>query len=77
MKTLVLKNVKLEKNGKTPFVLLPFKMWKNIENQLEDLEALASKNFRKKIAKARLEKKLYSNLQAKKYLVFRRCLQID
>jgi hypothetical protein len=56
----LLKKSKIQKIGKTPVVVLPFKIWREIENRLEDMEMNASVVLRKKIAKARSEKKLYS-----------------
>lgn len=66
-KTLIEK-VKPQKIGKAPVVVLPFKLWQEIENRLEELEMAASLSFRKKIAKARSEKKLYSAREIKKAL---------
>lgn len=56
------------KIGKTPVVILPLNIWKEMENKLEDLEMLESQTLRKKIAKARSEKKIYSSSQVKKLL---------
>ena len=39
--------------GKEPMVLLPLKLWQQIEDYLEDQEALASKNFLRRIRQAR------------------------
>lgn len=66
--TKLLEHGKQQKIGKKPMVVLPLKIWKEIENRLEDLQAKESKNFLKKIAKARLETKLYSSSQAKTLL---------
>jgi hypothetical protein len=39
--------------GREPFVLVPLELWHRVEGLLEDQEALASKSFRRKIAKGR------------------------
>ena len=39
--------------GKEPVVLVPLKLWRQVEDYLEDQEALASKRFVRKIAKGR------------------------
>lgn len=41
--------------GKEPMVLIPLKMWQKMEDFLEDQEALASKNFLRRIRKARTD----------------------
>lgn len=41
------------KIGKEPVVLVPLKLWRKIEDCLEDQEALASEAFRRRIRKAR------------------------
>ena len=64
----LLEQGKQQKIGKKPVVVLPLKIWKEIEDRLEDSQAKESKNFLKRIAKARLETKLYSSTQAKKSL---------
>lgn len=64
----LLNKIKTQKIGKTPVVVLPLNVWQWIEDSLEDLEIMKSKILRKKIAKARSEKKLYSSLQVKKLL---------
>ncbi len=56
------------KIGKNPVVVLPLKIWQEIENKLEELEMAESKTLRKKIAKARAEQKLYSSTETKKLL---------
>lgn len=63
----------LEKSHNTkissePMVIFPLKVWKVVEERLEDLEMMESKTLRKKIAKARAEKKRYSLEQVKKTL---------
>ncbi len=63
-----LKTVQPEKIGKNPVVVLPLKVWREIEDRLEDLEMANSKAFQKRIMKARKEKKLYSFAEAKKKL---------
>jgi PHD/YefM family antitoxin component YafN of YafNO toxin-antitoxin module len=39
--------------GKEPMVLIPLKLWRMVEDHLEDQEALASKNYLRRIRKAR------------------------
>jgi hypothetical protein len=63
---ILLEKSKIQKIGKTPVVVLPLKIWREIENRLEDMEMSASVFLRKKIARARSEKKLYSPSQVKK-----------
>ena len=41
--------------GKQPMVLVPLKLWRKMEDYLEDQEALASKSFLRRIRKARSE----------------------
>lgn len=64
----LLEQGKRQKIGKKPMVVLPLKIWEEIEDRLEDLEAKESKQFVKKILKARSEKKLYSSAQVKRHL---------
>lgn len=64
----LLKKVKTQKIGKTPMVVLPLNIWEEIEERLENLEILKSKTLKKKISKARSEKKLHSSSQIKKSL---------
>lgn len=64
----ILKNTQVKKIGRTPVVILSLDAWKKIEDKLEDLEMLQSKTLRKKITKARKEKKIYSSSQVKKLL---------
>jgi len=45
----------LIKISKEPFVILPLKKWKEMEELLEDLEIFRSKNLAKEIEKARKE----------------------
>jgi hypothetical protein len=66
----LLKKYKIQKIGKVPVIILPLKIWREIENQLEEAEMNVSVSLRKKIAKARSEKKLYSPSQVKKTLKF-------
>lgn len=58
--------IKTQKIGKTPVVILPLNDWLKIEIKLEDLEMMQSRFLRKKIAKIRAEKKIYSSDEAKK-----------
>jgi len=53
--------------GKEPVVVVPLKQWEILEEKLEDFEMYISRSFKKKIAKARGEKK-YSSEEAKKLL---------
>lgn len=54
------------RNGNEPLgILMPQEMW---EDWLEDQEALASDNYKKKIAQARKETKTYSSIEIKKRL---------
>lgn len=57
--TKLLEKTHIQKVGKESVVVLPLKTWKDIEEKLEDLEMAQSKTFRRKIIKARKEKKLY------------------
>ena len=56
----------VQKIGKLPVVVLPLKTWEALENYLEDLEIKSSSFLRKKIAKARREKMLYSVTEVKR-----------
>lgn len=64
----LLKEVKSQKIGKASVVVLPLKIWEVIANQLEELEMFNSRGLRKKIVKARSEKKLYTSAQVRKIL---------
>ena len=66
--TKLLEHGKLQKIGKDRVVVLPLKIWKELENRFEDLSARESKALKKKIAKARFVKKVYSAKQVKKIL---------
>ncbi|MBI4993184.1 MAG: hypothetical protein HZC26_03565 [Candidatus Magasanikbacteria bacterium] len=66
--TILNKVIKTQKIGKMPVVVLPLPVWEEIQNRLEDMEMTQSDSFRKKIAKARSEKKFYSLAQVKKML---------
>ncbi|GIW65431.1 MAG: hypothetical protein KatS3mg096_182 [Candidatus Parcubacteria bacterium] len=59
---------KSEKLFRKPFVILTLNYWKKIENILEDFEMLTSSSYRKKIQKARSERKLYSSDEVKELL---------
>ena len=54
--------------GKTPVVVLSLTLWREIEEQLEDLRMMHSESFRKKITKARSEKKEHSRAEVKRAL---------
>ena len=58
---------KLELNNKS-VVVMPLQDWSKIESALEDLAMLTSKAYKKAVAKARGEKKLYSSNEVKKLL---------
>lgn len=66
--TELLKKARTQKIGNTPMVVLSLKIWEEIEDRLENLEILKSKNLKKKISTARSEKKLHSSAQVKKIL---------
>lgn len=53
------------KNDKPLGALIPKKMWDSL---LEDLEAMSSLNYRKRIAEARKSKKRYTSAEVKKML---------
>lgn len=53
------------RNDQPMGALVPRKMW---ESLLEDLEALSSPNYRKRIAESRKSKKRYTSTQIKKML---------
>jgi DNA-binding transcriptional regulator/RsmH inhibitor MraZ len=56
------------KIDKKPLVIVPLEYWEKIEEKLEDIEILNSKNLKRKIEKARREKKIYSSKEVKKIL---------
>jgi len=60
--------IKTQKIGKRPVVVLPLDVWENIAEHIEELEMSNSESFRKKIKTARKEKKLYSSSEAKRLL---------
>lgn len=68
--TELLNKIKTHKIGNTPMVVLPLKIWEEIEDKLENLEILKSKKLKKKISNARSEKKSYSSAEIKKILSF-------
>lgn len=47
--------VKKTKIGREPVVVLPLKEWERIEDALEDLEALSSPKYLRRIAHARAQ----------------------
>ena len=59
------KFVRVLRNSQPVGVLVPNNVW---ESFLEDLEALSSKNYLKRIAKSRADKTRYSSAQVKKML---------
>lgn len=64
----LLEKAKHETIGDQPIVILPLRFWREVEEKLEDLQMVESKDLKKKIAKARAEKKLYSATKVKKLL---------
>ena len=57
------KFVRVMRNNEPVGVLVPNRVW---ESLLEDLEALSSENYLKRIAKSRADKVRYSSTQVKK-----------
>jgi len=64
----LLSKTKIQKIGKAPVVVLPLNTWEKIWEYIENLEMMQSRSLRKKIAKARSEKKIYSSYQVKNFL---------
>jgi len=58
----------VKKMGKMSVVVLPLKVWREIEEYLEDLEMSQSRHLAARIKKARAQKKLYSAADVKKLL---------
>ena len=63
-----IKKTEVQKIGKAPVVVLPLKVWQEIQDSLEDLQLAGSRLLTRKISKARLERKVYSVAQVKKSL---------
>jgi len=61
-----IKNTGVQKIGRTPVVVLPLKMWQEIEDCLEDLEIEQSRRLAGKISAARREKKIYNAAQVRR-----------
>ncbi len=59
------KFVRVMRNSEPIGFLVPVNVW---ESFLEDLEALSSENYLKRIAKSRIDKVRYSSSQVKKML---------
>lgn len=59
------KFIRVMRNNEPIGFLVPLKIW---ESFLEDLEALSSENYLKRIAKSRADKVRYSSTQVKKML---------
>ena len=59
------KFVRVMRNNEAIGVLVPNRVW---ESFLEDLEAMSSENYLKRIAKTRADKVRYSSVQVKKML---------
>lgn len=53
------------KNDQSLGVLIPENLWRSL---IEDLEALSSHQYRKRVASARKDKKIYTSRQVKKRL---------
>ena len=49
----VIEKYKTIQIGKEPVVLVPFRLWQKMEDYFEDREALSSKNYLRRIQKAR------------------------
>lgn len=64
----LLEKIKPQKIGKTPVVVLPLKVWRLIEEQIEELEMINANILKGKIDRARKEKSLYSSREVKKML---------
>ena len=58
----------IKKIGQKSMAVLPLKIWQEIEDYIEDMEAAQSKTLAKKIKQARSEKKAYSLEAMKKKL---------
>jgi hypothetical protein len=52
-KVSIIENPATIRLGREPVVIIPLRMWQQIQDVLEDREALASKKFLRKIAKGR------------------------
>jgi len=63
-----IKKTEVKKIGNTPVVVLPLKVWREIEDYFEDLEINQSQSLAARIKKARSQKKLYSAAEVKKLL---------
>lgn len=63
-----IKRTDITKLGENPVVVLPLKVWNELEDRIEDLEIEESKKLAKKISMARLYKKLYSVSDTRKLL---------
>lgn len=61
-----IKSAEIQKIGNTPVVVISLKKWQEIEDSLEDLAITQAQFLKKKIAKARKEKKYYSLDEIKK-----------
>jgi len=64
----LLEKGKIQKIGKERVVVVPLKDWHDIEVRLENLEIATSPSFKKKIARARAEKNVFSSKEVKKML---------
>ena len=54
-KVFVIDKSKTVRVGNQPMVLVPLKLWRKMEDYLEDQEALASRSFLRRVRKARAE----------------------
>lgn len=64
----LLNNKTEQKIGKQPVVVLPLKMWREIEEKLEDMAMERSKILKRKISRARAQKEFYSVAEVKNLL---------
>ena len=62
-----IKNPSVERIGKSPVVVLPLKVWREIEDCLGEVEIEQSRRLQRKISAARRAKKSYSAAQVKKF----------
>ncbi|MBN2197659.1 hypothetical protein JW698_00455 [Candidatus Wolfebacteria bacterium] len=63
----LLSKAKTQKIGKEPVVVLPLSIWEELTEYLENIEMVQSQSLKKKISKARSEKKLILHPKLKKY----------
>lgn len=61
-----IRNASVQKIGRSPVVVLPLKIWQEVEEYLEELEIEQCRLLPRKISVARREKKSYSAARTKK-----------